>query len=273
MVTVDPADRVLFIATPLYGGLATQNYLFSLMASLPVLADAGIKVVLSTMGSESLITRARNHQVSVFLADPILTHMIFIDADIGFSSTAILSLMNADFDVSAVTYPKKAYNFDKMRQALLDDPSISADAMRECGIEFVMNIAENVVDGRVPLYKGSFIKVRETGTGFLLMKKNALMSMVQAHPELKYKNDSPAYARYDDTSYALFDTAIETDTERYLSEDYSFCKLWRENGGDIYINTDPAQQLSHTGPHTFVGDVRVFLAGPVAKSKEQTLTS
>ena len=48
------------------------------------------------MGNESLITRARNTLVSQFLdadkEDDSLTHLMFIDADIGFRGEAVLDV-------------------------------------------------------------------------------------------------------------------------------------------------------------------------------------
>ena len=40
---------------------------------------------------------------------------------------------------------------------------------------------------------------------------------------------------------------------RYLSEDYYFCHLWRELGGEIW--SDLAAPLTHFGNHEFQGSV------------------
>ena len=61
------------------------------------------KVHLNTMGNESLVTRARNTLVSQFLDycekdDKSFTHLMFIDADIGFNGEAVTRLLQSDYD-------------------------------------------------------------------------------------------------------------------------------------------------------------------------------
>ena len=51
----------------------------------------------------------------------------------------------------------------------------------------------------------------------------------------------------------FFDTMIEPDTKRYLSEDYAFCRLWQKIGGKIYA--DIASGMTHYGNYAFKGNV------------------
>ena len=77
--------------------------------------------------------------------------------------------------------------------------------------------------------------------------------MVQAHPELHYRNDSNIGEQYEKHCHALFDTMLDPDDNRYLSEDYTFCRRWQKLGGKIWI--DPQTKLNHVGSYTFEGDV------------------
>ena len=72
------------------------------------------------------------------------------------------------------------------------------------------------------------------------------------------KNDSNIdedAARY---CYAFFDTMIDPDDNRYLSEDYTFCRLWQKLGGSIWL--DPKTRLNHVGTYTFEGDVSKIIS-------------
>ena len=243
----------LFIATPCYGGTVGTAYFTSMMQAVQVLSKYGVAMHLNTLSCESLITRARNHQLSVFLANKEFTHMLFIDSDIGFDPEIIVELLRADFPVSAVPYPKKAYDFDRVKRALSKDPESSAADLQKSGIEYVVNILNmDSISREVPLHKGHFVSVSDAGTGFLMMKRDVLEQMVQAYPELKYTNDNAHYKPYDSTSYALFDTMLERGTRRYLSEDYAFCRRLRDLGGTIMMGTK--WSLTHTGVHSFEGD-------------------
>ena len=44
---------------------------------------------------------------------------------------------------------------------------------------------------------------------------------------------------------------IEPETRHYLSEDYTFCRRWRDIGGTIWLDTQGS--LIHTGTHGFTG--------------------
>jgi hypothetical protein len=43
------------------------------------------------------------------------------------------------------------------------------------------------------------------------------------------------------------------DDNRYLSEDYTFCRRWQKIGGEIWL--DLSTKLNHCGAYTFEGDV------------------
>jgi hypothetical protein len=68
--------------------------------------------------------------------------------------------------------------------------------------------------------------------------------------------------------FALFDCIIDPDTGAYLSEDYSFCRRWRQIGGEIWI--DIASKLTHTGPYEFVGDHTSRLNGLAQHSESRS---
>jgi len=60
--------------------------------------------------------------------------------------------------------------------------------------------------------------------------------------------------------HAYFDTIIDSadsatggGTDRYLSEDYMFCQLWRKLGGQIWLC--PWMRTDHIGTYHFKGDM------------------
>ena len=86
--------------------------------------------------------------------------------------------------------------------------------------------------------------------------------MALAYPNLKFKSDQHLNDLHDkrfdyhdtsDWNYAFFDTMIEPNTKRYLSEDYAFCRLWQEIGGKIYA--DIISGMTHMGNYSFKGNV------------------
>jgi hypothetical protein len=85
------------------------------------------------------------------------------------------------------------------------------------------------------------IRVSEVGTGFLLIDRKVIVTLCEKHPELLYKADLIDLMAQ--PMWALFDVAIVD--RRYLSEDWQFCRLWREAGGDVHVYLPP--EFRHWG--------------------------
>ena len=51
----------------------------------------------------------------------------------------------------------------------------------------------------------------------------------------------------------FFDCIIDEKSNRYLSEDYAFCRLWQKIGGSVYA--DVVSGLNHHGTYVFRGNV------------------
>jgi hypothetical protein len=236
-------ERVeLFISTPCYGGNMHVTYFESMLHTIPHLSARDIGLHVSTMSNDSLITRARNTQLAIFMQNPMLTHFLFIDSDIAFPPEAIVDLIESDYEVCACPYPRKAYDFSKYKDDVCD------------AMDYILHLS---TDGsapgtkvEIPVYKGAFVRADEVGTGFLMVKRSAFEKMIRAYPELRHILDTMPEGVTE--MHALFDTMIEPGTRRFNSEDYSFCRRWRDIGGHVYVCT--THNLSHTGAHRFEGN-------------------
>ena len=93
----------LFIATPMYGGMAHGLYIKSALDLQMTMNKYGIETKFSFLFNESLITRARNYLVDEFLRSEY-THMMFIDSDIHYSPQDVIALMALDKDVQSLQY-------------------------------------------------------------------------------------------------------------------------------------------------------------------------
>jgi hypothetical protein len=191
---------------------------FSIMA-----AKLGINYSIDTMVNESLITRGRNNLVSKFIFNQTATHLMFIDVDLGFDAESILRLLVANKDVVGGVYP-----------------------MKRIPIRYVINTVPN------PEVHGDLVEVSTLGTGFMCIKRGVIEQMIVAHPELKYRDNIGIGPQYEPHMYGLFDTMIDPD-QNYLSEDWTFCYLWRLMGGKVFADT--GIKLDHTGYHKYAGDL------------------
>lgn len=227
----------LMVATPCYGGVVTNAYLMSVLRTASLLTARGIRHEVVTAPGDSLIARARNTLVSVFMASDN-SHFMFIDADIEWQPEAIIRLLAADKDVICGAYPKKKL---PVTYAINFKPG-SDQKLRQCP-------------------KSGAIEIRDAATGFLMIKRRVFERMIAAYPQTRYVGTTSLTPEQDRFTHALFDCLIEVvDGEpRYLSEDFGFCRRWQAIGGEVWL--DPAIKLNHHGPMAYEGDVSsIFVA-------------
>ena len=258
----------IFIGTPCYGGMVTINYFESCLRLIEEASKKNIGLQFGTIGNESLVTRARNTLVQLFMDHSEYTHLLFIDADIGFNERTVVRMLELDEEVVTGVYPRKTIDWTKVIRKVKEKPNIKENELLASSLQYNLNV-EN--PEHVEVKKG-FIKVLDGATGFMLIKRQVFEKMAKAYPELKFKSDQPLNDPHDKTfdyhdnsnwNYAFFDTTIEPETKRYLSEDYAFCRLWQKIGGTVYA--DITSGLTHYGTYAFKGNVGTQFLPPKKK--------
>lgn len=240
----------LLIATPCYGKLLGEGYLHSILATIDMLRSKGHQVKVHTIGNESLITRARNNLVAYFLGSEF-DRMMFIDADISWQPKALLDLLESDFGVCGIPYPTKMRDWEKVikftKQKISEGLEIKPKELINNSLRYTINRRKDA-----PKLEDGWVEVNALGTGFLMMKRSVLEKMRDHYrEELQYKNDVKGYFKMapEEQCVGLFETMIEPETKRYLSEDYAFCKRWIDIGGTV--NACLKHRLIHSGTADF----------------------
>ena len=239
----------LVLGTPCFGGLVGQAYMLSVLELQRAAAGAfDLDVVL--LGGDAMIGRARSVVASRFLDTPGATHLLFVDADIGFAPEQVARLLRFDQDFAAAFYPLKRVDWDAVPRRV-----VAGEPLREAGLSYVGTLCE----GAELRVEQGFATALYAGGGFQLLKRVVFERLIAAHPELKFASTgAPNDLRpTSDALYALFEGAIADG--RYLSEDYAFCQRWRALGGTIWL--DLASRLTHAGAQNFAGDTSRRLAG------------
>ena len=257
-------QKHIFIATPCYGGQIGEPYFRSMMRLAILCNKYDIQYTISTLANESLVTRGRNTLVSFFMENTKATHLFFIDADIEFNPEDILRMVAYHKPIVCGAYPKKAINWGSIINAARN-PDLNEDANTIEGhsSNYVVNFDFLTDDkgNRTPqvFIQDNLVKLKDAGTGFMCIKKEVIQQMFDAHPEYKYVNDINVDQKFEPFMYALFDTMIDPESRRYLSEDYMFCRTWQNMGGDVWL--DPRTALNHVGHYTFRGNIRKLFTG------------
>ena len=208
------------ICMPCYGGMLTESCFMSYIKWSNVCRQLGIDWTMETMTNESLISRARNTLTAKFLYNKESTHLMFIDADIGWEPWHLLVMLNAQKDVIGGLYP-----------------------MKSLPVKWCVNGFE----GAEVSEDGNLQEVSKTGTGFLLIKRE-VFEKLNAHPATKpFMNDIGLPVELNPFMKTYFDTAVREN--RYYSEDWTFCENWRDIGGKVWV--DKRVLLKHTGTYVF----------------------
>lgn len=246
-----PVRPYLFVATPMYGGLCNGMYTSGLLGMVSIFMRQGIGMEYSYMMNESLITRARNSLAHDFLQTDC-THLMFIDADIGFNPTDILPMIHSNKDIICGIYPKKEINWPLVSQAVRNE--VPDNELHRYTGAFVLNTVDSSTEARGNLYAP--LEIANGGTGFMLIKREVFQTLADKVPE--YHNDiflSTDNHKQVKIIKEFFATSIDKSSgNRLLSEDYHFCKIAREAGFKVWAA--PWAQLAHCGTYIFNGGLQ-----------------
>lgn len=256
----DLKNKKLFVATPMYGGQCAGMFCKATNDLSMACARHGIEIQFYYLFNESLITRARNYCADEFMRSDC-THLLFIDSDIGFDYKDVLTLLHLtgtdEYDIMTGPYPKKTISWEKVKRAA--DMGYGDDnpfQLENFVGDYVFNPAEGIKSFRID----EPVEIREGGTGFMMITRKVFEEYEKAYPELKYKPDHVRTANFDGSREitAFFDTVIDPDTKRYLSEDYMFSQNARKIGLKIWMC--PWMQLKHVGSYIFGGSMSAMAA-------------
>lgn len=209
----------VFFAVLCYGGQVFWEWQKSVNA---MLTKTNMVHQVATVAGDSLVCRARNTLASEFLASKC-SHLLFIDCDIEFESWMVARLLAHDKPLVCGMYPLK-----QIRPGWV-----------------VNQVPGSTIDA------SGLVKVREAGTGFMLIKREVFAKMAEAHPEIEYHkddNEKGDFKRYDFFSVGPFKDPV-SNRIRYLSEDYYFCQRYRAMGGDVWLDT--GIRAKHIGRATY----------------------
>jgi len=257
----------LYILTPCFGSVCFVNYVHCLISTIETFRQYGIEVVIEFCRNDSLVSRARNNLVARAMANPKMTHIMFIDNDITWDANDILKLMISDKNLVGGIYPLKNYNWsdllvDKKNPSNPSPNTVQQMIERKNNSQFKDIISdESMVQFNLVRYNVNYLdstlnidknlaKVRHIATGFMMIKRNVIEKMSQAFPSTKYVDDVNFLKKEENEfAYALFDCGVEEG--HYFSEDWLFCHRWTKMGGSIWMDVSIA--LTHTGIEDYKG--------------------
>lgn len=262
----------------MYGGFLSVNYHSSFISLIAASQAAGIDIGSNNIYNESLISRARNRLVDVFLKETTATHACFIDADIGFDPRDILMMMEMDKPILGVPCSKKSINWPRIQFAIArrafewaktagpgQTPEQLAEQFRDSqsafhpadmpriGGDFVLNLLHQNVTIRLD----SPLPMKHVGTGLLMVKREVFLKFMKVYSSRWYESKADPLSN-PGRIHDFFKVGINEETREYDSEDYWFIHDCIALGYEALLC--PWVKTTHMGTYSFVGDMAAALS-------------
>ena len=247
----------LLIATPAYGQIFYSPYVESIMRLVHLVHRNGWEFTFRSI-SYAEISESRNFLLTYWFDKTDASHLLFIDADMGFEPQLIADMVAFDKPVVGVAYPKRS--IDLNRVATLAAAGGTADEAIVGAQEFVLR---PLPKAQKPKIVDGFMEARGCGAGILLIQRSCVETMLRLIPGLSdEKAKKSALAKDLDRLIRAFD--IVTDNGLRLSEDLSFCQRWRNQcQGQIWVSI--RHEIRHIGLKEFRSRYAdKFASGPKA---------
>ena len=237
------ADIKITVATPAFGEMFYTPYVQSLLR-LQRMADQRKWTIRHSAISYAYVGEARNALLTHWYDKSDSTHLLFVDADMGFEPQLIFDMVALDKPITGVIYTKRHIDLKKLA-------TIAAKGEKpERAIAQAHDFIIRPLRGRQPGRIKGFMQVAGCGTGIMLIKRSAVATMLKTLPEIndtRAKATSPLAADLDRLIRA-FDTIIFDGAP--LMDDFAFCHRWQVLcKGEIWAGAD--QSVTHIGLHRF----------------------
>jgi hypothetical protein len=234
----------IFIATPMYGGVCHGSYMKSMMSLMITLAEKGYVATYNDLYNESLITRARNTLTEMFLRSDS-DYMLFIDADEGFSVSGVIKMIEEGQDLIGAAVPMKAINWDRVRTAAKKDlPDLDRFTAY-----YNINVSDPETLKTLRENPNDILEIQHIGTGLLLISRKVFEDLKPLVNTYKSDQKDIGGIKKGSDIYNFWQTVVDEESQRLLSEDYNFCRLWRSLGNKAYLA--PYVVVSHMGTYLF----------------------
>ncbi len=217
-------------ATPFYEVKGYSNYILSMFQTVYALArHTGVDFDFIELSGDSYVWRARNLLAERFLLSDC-THLIFIDADEGWSLESLMRLLKADVDVVGGLYPTKNA-WEHFSGTVYTDANGIPEVDKETGL----------------------IRAQKVPTGFMKIKREVFDRIRKGLPENWYWEGSGS-----DSVRRIYNYFGHLTIDHVaFGEDISFCKRWEAVGGELWV--EPRCTISHVGTKTWTGNYHDYL--------------
>jgi hypothetical protein len=237
----------ILLATPAYDATVTASCYRSVIALILRFRETRPDVQLEiSVLSFSSVTHARNLFATRILLDPSFSHLLFVDADMGFRPELIEKMIDWNKPVVGAFYPYRDLrddDFHRQSRRIGNANRARLAAQKFVGEEVLFE--EQKAPHRV---QRGFVQVSAAGTGIMLIQRQVVEALRDRYPEL-WAGDWK-----DEQHTGLFQCfhPVQDKSGCYVGEDISFCRRWVEGcGGEIW--SCASEPIAHVGRKVYQG--------------------
>lgn len=245
----DRAEVRIMIGTPCGQGGVSPTYLQTVMGVQRLCTDLGWDVEVHVR-PDALVSRTRNIFASRIARDDTYTHLLMVDADIGFDPLVVQRLVTSGHPVVGACVPLREVRWEKVNAAANSGLTLTPTELASVAHGHAVSFAQHHSGTAAP--QNGFLPARFLGAALLLIRRDALVTLAGSQHVTHYRQGGQ-WRDWEPDGWTFFDPCVEPGTGLYLSEDYAFCHRWRAIGGTVWADVD--SRVTHTGNVTVQGDV------------------
>lgn len=219
----------IFVFVPAFGQQITATTFLTTHALQMALGSRGIGGGISTLSFPD-IAELRSMATTIWYDTmPDTSHLLFVDADMGFSPDLVFDMLTFGEPVIGTIYPQRKVPL-----------SWAGSGTGETQTE----------------RRGNFMKVEGVGMGCTLIHRSAITAMLERFPEMVdtrldlHPAKDMLFATGAKRLIRCFDK-IDIKERGQVSEDLSFCIRWNQCGGQTWAAV--GHRISHVGPFDYNG--------------------
>ncbi len=242
----------IFVATPAYGSSCFMPYVSGLLSLQHACLSAGIAFEHFYLTGTPLLHEQRNVLIQRFLSESSASHLLLVDADVGFEGRDVLRMYDLQAEVALGPYPGKQIDWEAVVALARRHPDMPARQVALAAADY-RHTVHAIGDGAFDQSERA-VEVSAGGAGMMLIERAVFERLASAYPETRvelpliYRHLVP-HARHMHEHFEF----LRTPDGRSLSEDVSFCRKWRDLGGAIYAC--PWFRTTHSGTYAFDGNL------------------
>lgn len=237
--------RKLIIATPFYSVSGFSPYIYALVHTVRALTQAGIEFEYWHPSGDAYVQRVKNTIFTKFLEDVEATDLLMIDSDMEWEIGGVLKMLMLPEELIVGSYPQKnSWDLWTSRPRFQKNEAGQTYATQKF-----------LPDG------GVLIEGEDLAGGFVLAKRGILERYRDAHPDLRYIDES-ADTSAPNREYIEFFSAgpqfDQTGNRRFWGEDRAFSRRLKAMGERWWIYA--SMTFGHWGMKGWAGNFGEHLA-------------